>query len=271
MTNTIPTWATQPFNDFLDHAGKLHKILHLSMHGIATLRGIPKAIEVLRDTADEDEKRNYGEKRLESAKQEAVLAQSEIDNGFPILHAQTTIALWSSLESLVRTFLVAWLANIESARSCDELKKVRVKLGEYESLVGDDRNFYLLDLLEDSMGTRRSPGIGRFEALFNAFGLSSQIKGETTKTLFELYHVRNLLVHRRGIADSKIIANCPWLSLSVGQPVTITHKAFVSYYDAVGAYVLELIQRTRTYFGLARYDESASESSETVISGKNSA
>src|SRR3990172_3972107 len=164
MTKTFPDWASQPFSDFLEYSDRLHKILHLCMHGILTLRGIPNVIEVLRDTAKEYERDGYDENRLKRARQEADLAQSEADNGFPILHSQTTIALWSSLESLVRTFLVAWLTNVEDAKSCDELKKVKVRLGEYESLIGEDRNYYLLDLLEDSMGTRRSPGIGRFEA-----------------------------------------------------------------------------------------------------------
>jgi hypothetical protein len=257
MANILPTWASQPFSDILDHTVKLDKILHISMHGISLLRGIPKTIEVLRDTADEDEKDGYGEERLETARQEATLAQSEVDNGFPILHAQIIIALWSALESLVRTFLAAWLTNIADVKSCDELKKVKVKLGDYESLVGDDRNFYILDLLEDSMGTRRNPGIGRFEALLNAFGLSSNVEDEISKVLFELYHVRNVLVHRNAIADRKIVASCPWLNLSVGQTVTIAHQAYVSYYHAIDEYVLELIQRTRVYFGLGRYEETA--------------
>jgi len=266
VSNTIPLWASQPFNDILDHSEKLNEILHISMHGISLLRAIPNTIEVLRITAGEDEKEKYGEERLEQAKREAALAQSEVDNGFPILHAQTTISLWSSLESLVRTFLAAWLANIPDAKSCEELKKVKVRLGEYESLTSDDRYFYLLDLLEDSMGTRRRPGVGRFEELFNAFGLSSKVEENISKDLFELYHIRNVLVHRRGIADRKIIEICPWLNLSVGQHLNITHQSYKRYNKSIGEYVLELIQRTRVYFGLERYEPPYHETSKTTSS-----
>lgn len=265
MSGKFPKWVKDLFNDSLDHVEKLHEILHISMRGISVLRAIPNAIEVLRNVSPEEEKDVYDETRFDKAKKEATLAEVEVKEGFPLLHAQTAISLWGTLEALVRTFLANWLATQPEAKVAEELKRVKIRFGEYEVLSGDDRNFYILDLLEDSMSTRRSPGIGRFEALFRVFNLSSDVDEQVRKELFELYHVRNVLVHRKGIADRKMVESCPWLGLSVNSPVVVTHESYSRYNKATALYILELIQRVRVYFGIGRYEPGEESTKQDVL------
>jgi hypothetical protein len=254
MSENLPRWITDIFTDSLDHVEKLHQILHVSMRGISVLRGIPNAIEVLNRVVVEEERDKDHETKLKRAKEEAALAEAELNEGFPLLHAQTAISVWATLEALVRTLLANWLSNQPEAKDIEELKRVKIRYGEYEALTGDDRNFYILDLLEDSLGTRRRAGIGRFESLFQAFGLSSEVDADTKKNLFELYHVRNVLVHRRGIADRKLVDSCPWLDLSVNSRVVVSHAAYRRYHESAASYILELIQRVRVHFGHGRYE-----------------
>ena len=251
----VPRWVEELFRDFLNHVEKLWEMLHLTMRGISELRGIPNFLEVVQKLSTEDSDTEHAGSRLERAKKEAKLAETEVANGFPLLHAQASIALWGALESLIRTFFSTWIRDQPQARDVEELKRVKIRWAEYEALSVEDRSFYLIDLLEESMGTRRAQGIGRFEALFRIFGLSSEVDESIKKNLFELYHIRNVLVHRRGIADWRIVQSCPWLGLTIGSPVIVKHNQYGRYYDAAIRYVMELLQRNRIHVGLERDDE----------------
>ena len=182
-------------------------------------------------------------------KQDAKLAQNEVDNDFPLLHAQFTIQLWGSLEALVLTFLRAWLSEVPDAKTRDQIRNLRIRVGEYESLGSDERNMYILDLLEDSVGSRKRPGIGRFETLLDTFGLSAAVDETTRRDLLKLYYVRNVLVHKRGLADRRFIDGCPWLGMTLGQPVIINHSCWERYYVATLRYAKELAERVRVHFG----------------------
>lgn len=254
MSEQAPRWVADVFNDSLDHVEKLDQILHISMRGISMHKAVPNAIKALREYSTDVDESVYGEARLDRANQEAALAEAEVSDGFPLLHAQSAISLWTTLEALVRTFLANWLANEPGAKQIEPLKRVKIRYGEYEVLSDEDRNYYILDLLEESLSTRRKAGIGRFEVLFQAFCLSSEVNSGIQKNLFELYHVRNVLVHRQGIVDSKLTQACPWMGLSAKARLIVSHRDYRRHSETVGGYILELIQRVRVHHGLGRHE-----------------
>jgi len=116
-----PVWVEQLFRRFLDATEERDRLLHISMRGISAVTGMPQALKVLADidqkTTDEETRR-----RLDQAKQEAELAQQEIDRDFPLLHAQAAVSLWSALEGLVKTFLAKWLQNREGALQVEAVR-----------------------------------------------------------------------------------------------------------------------------------------------------
>ncbi len=252
-TRTVPTWALDPFRRFLDHQEEMSDILHLSIRGISTLRGMPGVVEALGHSVENGElKRNVDADELDWAKGIAGLAEREIDKGFPLLHSQAVVSLWGSLEDLLRTFLAGWVANEPSAKQASSVQKLKITFGEYERMDDQERCFYLVELLEREIDSRHRQGVTRFESLLESFGLSGKVGKRTQKDIFEMYHVRNVLVHRRGLADRRLIESCPWLHLNMGQQVTASHDMYARYAGAAGDYVLELIQRTRVHFGLRR-------------------
>jgi hypothetical protein len=142
-------WATQSFHETHRHIHELNEILHLSLTGVERLRAMPRVVEVLekiRVRLGEDPEDDAAQSR-EAATRLAELAEREVDRGFPLLHAQATITLWSYTEDLVRTFLATWLRNKPEARHLDEIRKLKISLGEYEALDEDDRCQLILDLL----------------------------------------------------------------------------------------------------------------------------
>jgi len=247
---SLPDWARQPFEEFLDHQRDLSRVLHLSMQGISMLRGRHSAIQVLAEIDDAVAARST---ELEAAAHERALAQTEVDNGFPLLHEQASVFLWGSLEAFVRNFCSSWLRHREGAWQSEAVLRLRVRLGEYESLDPAARSLWVIDLLDQEVAGPLKMGVNRFEALLNPFGLDGPIDSNTSKKLFELAQVRNVIVHRRGRADRRLIDACPWLNTQLGERVSVRHAMWREYNDAVAAYVLELIQRVRVVFGVGRY------------------
>lgn len=55
--------------------------------------------------------------------------------------------------------------------------------------------------------------------------------------------MRNVLVHRSGLADSRLIGACPWLQWRAGTPVRLVRNHFQLYGLALDWYILEIASR----------------------------
>lgn len=187
---TLPSWTTELFSEFLNHQEDIARVLHLSITGISMVRGRHDALKVLSEVngelEDDDRKR-----QLERAALERDLAQREVDNDFPLLHEQATVALWSSLEALVRSFLASWLSNKPDAWQVDAVKRLKIRLGDYEALQPTDRCLWVVDLLDQEVGGPLRNGVNRFESLLQLFQLGGQVDEQCQKTLFELSQIRH--------------------------------------------------------------------------------
>ncbi|HEY5883907.1 MAG TPA: hypothetical protein VIT88_04430 [Pyrinomonadaceae bacterium] len=244
----VPAWAEQPFKQLLDQASRLFELLNISMSGISVLTAMPRVAEVLANGRKDD-----GDSMLDTittVNREAELASDEINRGFPLLHAQALIALWSALEATVRLFLARLLQNHKKAWNVEAVQKLKIKLADYERAEGDDRFFYVLDRLEQELSSPIKNGVSRFESLLHVFDLSGSVEDDVRRDLFELSQLRNVLVHRSGIADRRFVEACPWLNLKVGEPIKVDHKIFVRHFRAVLCYHIELMLRVREYFGV---------------------
>jgi hypothetical protein len=246
-----PDWALDSFERLLDHAEGAARLLELSMRGISVLRAMPQALQAI-DEARPPSDIKGAEARLQAAQRRAEFAEAEVDAGFPLLHAHAAISLWGDLENALRTFLASWLMNEPNARNVEPLRRLKVCLGEYESMDPEERCYYIVDRLEQELESRNRRGVDRFESLLEPFGLAGPLDKNLKRELLELYHVRNVLVHRRGLADRKLVQACPWLHLSSGEQVIITHECYLKYHRAVAAYVVELTVRVAARFGFSR-------------------
>jgi hypothetical protein len=247
----VPAWVNQQFTEFIDRHERMQQVLHMSKTGISMLRAIPQALTVLAQAKEVDDVKH--KERLEKAHRERELAQREVDHDFPMLHEQTTIAMWSSLEAMVRSFVAQWLQHTPSAWQVEAVGKLRVKLSDYESLDGLEKALWVVDLLDQEISGPLRNGVNRFEALLTPFGLGGPVDADVQRTLFELSQVRHVLVHRTRVVDRKLIEACPWLHLERGDHMKVSHAMVYEYGAALGQYTLELIQRTRVALGMSRY------------------
>lgn len=254
----LPRWVTEPYKHFLEQLIQLHSYYHLTMVGISMIIHRSERLELLTAELVQTAKKldpSYREREehkqvRENAKKEADLAREEADKGFPVLHQQSTVALWAALEAYVRRFMANWFANQPGGTRLDEIRKVKIRLVDYEEMSTEEKYDYLVGELERDLGVLFRQGPNRFEALFNLIGLSGRIEESTQRDLFELSQVRNVITHRRGIVDRRFADACPWMGVHSGDTLVVTSEAYHRYCDAVSNYETLIYARVKRYFGI---------------------
>ena len=87
------------------------------------------------------------------------------------------------------------------------------------------------------------PGVERFEGFFNLLAIGGAVDEDNKKILFELFHVRNLILHRSSIIDQKFLKACPWRNESRGDILLINANDFDRYRSAIESYINTVIDR----------------------------
>lgn len=223
------------------------QVVDLSAHGIAVVRGMPKVVEVLMDVEDKAEDVE-AKSKLERAQAEAILAKKEVKEEFPLLHAWAIISLWASLEAVIKSFVAEWLKHKPTAWRVEPIQRLKIRIGEYESIPRAERHLFVVELLERETGAGLKNGTTRFEALLTPFGLSGESPDIVRQIIFELGQVRNLIVHRGGRVDRIFREACPWVKIPLGHELKVSTKMWHKYNFVVSTYVTLLICRIGTYF-----------------------
>lgn len=248
----IPEWARGPFEAYLQNMGRLLSVVHISARGIKLLRGAPDLIALVHELRAElktGEKQN-AEKKLADAKREAELAQREVEDDFPVLHAWAVVAIWAQLEALIRTFVAAWIKHDESARKCEEIQRLKIRIGEYEAVPASMRHLLVVELLEREIGVGLRNGIQHFEAMLSPFELSGRVPKGITDIIYELGQVRNLITHNDSIIDRKFKDACPWHKGRIGARFHVDTAMFGRFHAACSTYALTLVTRIGPKFGV---------------------
>jgi hypothetical protein len=247
----VPNYALDPLEAFLAYIRDSDRLLHVSMRGISALRGMPRIIEVLTEVRSGDEPRSEKDgSSLEQATADAAFAEKECEAGFPLLHAHTLVGDWGAFEAAIEDMVVGLLLNEPELLQGDALAKVRIPLAEFEALEKDERMRLLISELERNQGIGRKQGVDSFEALLERVGLSGSVDAEIRKVVWEMHHVRNVIVHRGSLADRRLVKNCPWMGLKVADKVVVTHESLGRYTEGLCSYVLALVYRLGARYGV---------------------
>ena len=251
-----PDWATAPFSNYIAESQRLGHVVHLSCRGISMLRGAPRMIEVVKKVHGDDTPETS--ESLKNAKIEAKLAQHEVDSGFPVLHAWAIVGLWAILESLIRTFVEEWLKHKRTAWQVEPIKRLRIRLGQYESIPRSQKYMFVTELLEKELGAGLKSGVTRFEALLEPFGLSGDVPDNIRQIIYEFGQVRNVIAHRGSKIDRQLLDACPWIGGQIGSDLHVSAVMFIKYQFIAQAYIVLIICRVGEYFGVDMSESRAS-------------
>ena len=250
----FPKWVGVPLWGYADKVGEIENAYKVARIGTSMLHGVGGGIAAVLRTMPESMYLGGpdAEDKLKNTEELSKLAQREVENDFQVLNSQALLAHWASLESFIKSFVASLLENEPRAREADGIRKLQVRLGEYLALEERDRYVYIAELLDRETGNPLRAGVTRFEDLLGVFGLSGQVEENVRKTLFELNNVRNVIVHKGGIADRRLVEACPWLGLNQGDVVKVRSADLSRYSLACVSYVTGLLRRLGEYWGIPK-------------------
>jgi hypothetical protein len=247
--DTRPNWSKEPFYRFFDYLETERRLLYLAANGIRGLVGQEKIAEALHSVAHLTETpEEEAQSRLETARQMAALAKTELDADFPLLHAHSLIGVWGALESLVGEVVRGWIRHRPSILKSDAFAGVKIPLADFHRMKTADRADYLAEAIRPQDGTQR--GFQRLEGWLERIELCGPLDDALRRGLIESWEVRNVYAHRRGLADHKARDNCPWRKREwkLGQPIAVSHADYERHTMAIHDYVFELIVRAGAKF-----------------------
>ncbi len=180
--------------------------------------------------------------RLALVRQLSEFAKEEVAAGMPVLYGSAAVLLWGALETAIRDFAALWIEQTKETYAIREVGALKVRIGEYELLSPNARAKYVLELLERDLGSSMREGVGRFTSLLRIFGLVPKIDDDLRRSLNELSAIRNVTVHRAGVADDRFLKACPNYPTNLGEEVRVTREAFIRYSQAVGEFAASVVE-----------------------------
>ncbi|NEK59904.1 hypothetical protein GCU56_18780 [Geodermatophilus sabuli] len=188
--------------------------------------------------------------RLEDAERSADVAEQEIERGFPLLHNHALMGLWGALEAMIDDVCVSWLDLHPERVTADGFPRIQVELNQFLALGALEQKRHVVEELKRKQGSAAKIGAGQFEAVLDAIGLGGPIDANVRSVLRIAKSYRNVVAHRGGTADARLLADCPDLQLTLGEPVRVSDAQMQSIIFAMWWYAEEINRRRRQASGL---------------------
>ena len=164
-------------------------------------------------------------------------ALRQYEQEYPLAVQQALVSLWGIVETTIEQLCVTWLEYNPHAMNDKALTKLRVRAAEFLRLDETERTRMLIEELDRSLIESCPAGIDRFEGILSAIGLGGELDPVIRKALVELYQIRNLYVHKGGIADRHFKKMCPYREEMVGEPVRMSPRLIHGCATIVTEYV----------------------------------
>jgi hypothetical protein len=121
---------------------------------------------------------------------------------------------WAEIESFIDAFLKSWLTYAKPPATLEIFEKITFaqSVREFENLTRSEVITLYVQGLKDKV--RAGSEIKTFFAALDKVGLSEcdgDEKKNLERTFTELQQIRNIMVHKSGIVDKRMITACPWL------------------------------------------------------------
>jgi hypothetical protein len=244
-----PEWAT-PCVRFMDYMFQVWGLHDLTQRSIRVSTHMPSMIDTLisTDNFSENEK-TVNKANLRRNERAAHLAKSEIENDFPFLNSHSLMGICGAMEGMVEDLAVSWIQHNPSVLDEPKLAKIRLPLIEFQRMSDQDRLRFLVTELQRDLGLELKNGATKFESLLTVLGLGGSVDRKVRDTIFEAQNLRNIFAHRGGVADRKLVANCPQLQYNVGDIVKIDTENFVRIFFGLFTYGAVILNRCRTIEG----------------------
>lgn len=229
-----------PFSSVTDATFELEVFVELCWAGMAYAEVAGRIASVVDDVTKRGE--DLKAQRQERAEKLEAFAKAQ-KPGFPYLYQLAVSRLWSILEHHVQDVFIYIVQTYPAVRELPSIKDLKGPVVEFAEASKDKQAELLFALVSNKLGAPLKVGVGRFEEILSAIDLGGPVDPSVRKLLLEVSEIRNVVMHRRGITDHRLVSSCPWAGLVVGKPVRISRTRFEGYILAAHWYAVELLRR----------------------------
>lgn len=152
---------------------------------------------------------------------------------------------WAEVESFIDAFLKNWLTHAKPPATLEVFEKINFtqSVREFENLSRSEVMTLYVQGLKDKV--RAGSEIKTFFAALDKVGLGrcdGEQKKRLERTFTELQQVRNIMVHKSGIVDRRMIMTCPWLKPRPDVEVGKLYPLNIEVVQDYGYQILDLAQ-----------------------------
>jgi hypothetical protein len=217
---------------FIAYGQSATRFFEVSMRSIYAMQHITSVVRKLglvrkKLTPDWDE--TEFNQHVDALNEDAEFAAKECAAGFPLLQEFTVVGFWGAFESAIEDVVIGIISNEPAFLHAEPFAKVKIPLAEFESLEKDDRMRILLRELQRALRTEQRHGVSGFEAMLDTIHFSGPVPTELREALWEMHHVRNLIVHRASRVDRTFAEACPKVGLKIGDQMKVSQAQCAHY------------------------------------------
>ena len=241
-----PAYVEEPLDRFTEYTGSAMSFFGACMRSLQNAQGMPRLIKMVgtihrkRIPGWDDSEHN---RDLLQAEEDAEFAAKECAAGFPLLQQFTLVGFWGAFEATVEDLVIGIISNEPVFLLAEPFAKLRIPLAEFEVLTKDDRMRMLLRELQRTLRSEQRHGVNAFEMILDTVKLSGVVSEEIREAIWEMHHVRNLIVHRGSCVDRTFAHACPKLGLKVGDGLKVSRSQVTYYVASLIKYVVLIGER----------------------------
>lgn len=215
-------------------------VLHRSIINVDLIKPLLKiARQKLLENGLDDSSLVLLEKENELLEQKA---KELISSNFHSINSHGLVGLWCAVETAVEDTVVLILMN--DAKCIGAIKNAGYKIKfDFNQKLDEEMAKKIYANLERQVRKCFRVGEG-YCTLLSIFGLQMQLDNNTLNILSEINSVRNCILHRGGIIDSKAGNESQRLANFVDKEINISNELYLTYYRAAGKFASALLSAT---------------------------
>ena len=241
--------------DFVEHESTL---LQVAIDGLVKVEKMPLLLEHLnkyRDVKDGGKGQSDRKKKLEEAKKRADFVVKERKNGFPALHAHGVVSICAALDAMTINLCMERMRSRPHILMEKNFKNIKLPVACIHGMDDETRYELILEEVRNSTRSALRRGVDAYESLLEQFGLSGVVERGMRDDIHEMLQVRNVLLHRGGIADRRFVDACPQFGVVIGDPVRVSADTYYRYGAGALHYVIALVERVKRGAGVESSDK----------------
>lgn len=248
-SRAVPDWADSRLTLWGDRVGELLDLVHAAAHAMWIMPNMPFVVQAEheKERPVDEGTAAHRESELRDIVETATKSVKLIETEFRLLYVLGSVWTWASVEALVEDLVLDGIRHSRPEDLAPRLKGLKVSADI--ALAGDLDGLVRAVYREWEAKQGSSAGATQFEHVLALAGLDGAVPASVGRAVFELGHVRNVLLHRGGIVDAAFVGACPWVDATAGSEIRVTHHRFEEYAFAVMHYVALLRVRIADAFG----------------------